>query len=255
MNDNVAVIIFLRCPKPGHVKSRLARSIGEELACQVYDQCAVRILRSILVPEGNTHCFIFYSVSDEEREVKEWLDRHGCLRSVAGCQAQLPSDILGDRLVDAFRSVAKLGYSTIAVVGTDIPDLTAGILQRGIVSLRQHRDGVGPRALLGPSVDGGFYMMLLAGDDHTTVVDGLNLDRIVWSTGTVYEETTKALVAGGYHVLSKKEADVPVLRDIDVYEDLLQWYQGRDCAQEHKHTGDFSLEHVVDGIVSKFQGC
>lgn len=227
MTDGVvAVIVFLRCPKPGQVKSRLAKTIGNELACQVYELCAVRVLKSILSIPSQYSCFVFYSVSDEESEVKEWLDSHGCLGSVAGCHAQVQSDCLGERIVDAFRHVARLGYDTIAIVGTDIPDLTAGVLQMGIDIL--DRDGRGKCALLGPSIDGGFYMMILRGSDHISVIDSLSLDGIEWSTSTVYEDTCKTLAAEKFTVLNKASSGIPCLRDIDVLEDLIQWHQSLD---------------------------
>lgn len=245
MKENVAVILFLRYPKPGQVKSRLAKSIGTDLACQVYEQCAIRTLQSILSNSGAYSCFIFFSVSDEEEAVKEWLGMHGCLDSIAGCRPQLQSDCLGDRLVDAFQYVSSLGYHNIAVVGTDIPDLTAEILQQGIEELT--RSGVEQSALLGPSIDGGFYMMILASNDPTSLVDGLNLDDVKWSTSSVYEDTSKALIAGGYNVLSRAEADVPDLRDIDELEDLFQWYHSLNKTRSHEMG---ALERLVEGITN-----
>lgn len=244
MNDNVAVILFLRCPKPGKVKSRLAKSIGNDLACEVYEQCAIRILHSILSAPDNYSCFIFYSHSDEEVEVKEWLDIHGCLDSVAGCQPQLQSDCLGERLVDAFEHVSKIGYRTISVAGTDIPDLTAETVQKGIEAL--DKNGSEQCALLGPSIDGGFYMMILASNNPNVITKGLNLCGIEWSTSTVYENTAKALVAGGYRVLSREEAEVPDLLDFDEIQDLVQWHQA-----SHQTRSDGTLEQLIAGIISQ----
>lgn len=252
-DSSVAVIVFLRCPKPGHVKSRLARTIGSELACQVYERCAIRILKSILSHSKNTHCFIFYSVSDEQEEVRKWLEKYGCLRLVAGCQSQEQSDCLGGRILHAFRSVACLGYKTIAIVGTDIPDLTSKVLFAGIEALQRHRISDERCALLGPSIDGGFYMMILAGVDPD-IIDGINLKDIEWSTNTVYEDTLKALTAGNYKVLAKEESDIPSLRDVDVFEDLSAWYGERHdkvLVAKESWTKE-SLEYLVGEIVSEF---
>jgi uncharacterized protein len=248
MNDDVAVILFLRCPKPGQVKSRLAKSIGNDLACEVYEQCAIRILQSVLSIPDRYNCFVFYSVSDEKDEVKEWLNLHGCIDSVAGCQAQLvcqlQSDCLGDRLVDAFEHVSKLGYRMIAVLGTDIPDLNAETLQRGIEAL--NRIGSDKCALLGPSIDGGFYMMILASNNPNSISEGLHLGAVEWSTSTVYENTSKALVANGYRVLSRAEAGLPDLRDFDELEDLIEWHQDL-----HQTQSEESFERLIARIISQ----
>ena len=76
--------------------------------------------------------------------------------------------------------------------------------------------------MLGPSVDGGFYMLLMSGLDggffeaHPDLFDGIK-----WSTKTVFKETSEALARAGIDLV---EGDrVPCLRDVDTWKDALAW--------------------------------
>ena len=219
----LAIIVFLRCPKPGQVKTRLAKRIGNENACLLYKLCAERVLRSILC-DSKISVYVFYSVKEEERDVQDWLDAslvHSG-RSLAGVFAQKQVDCLGDRIMHAIDVVSRLqsglNDTIVGIVGTDVPDLSAGVVRQGAKAMEQ---GAGKMAVLGPSVDGGFYMMLL----HVSKDNGCRLDMldgIEWSTDTVCVRTEEALKNSGYSVVSHSES-VPVLRDIDELRDLVEW--------------------------------
>jgi glycosyltransferase A (GT-A) superfamily protein (DUF2064 family) len=245
-NDSrsLAIIVFLRCPKPGQVKTRLAKSIGNENACLLYKLCAERVLKSLLC-DSEIPVYVFYSVKEEESDVQDWLDASlvGC--SPAGMFAQKQVDCLGDRIMDAIDVVSKLrsgldGDTIVGVVGTDVPDLTGDVVRKGAQAIE---GGAGKMAVLGPSVDGGFYMMLL----RVPVQDGgcrLDmLDGIEWSTDTVCLRTEEALKHSGYSVVSNSGC-VPVLRDIDELHDIIEWNNN------NKDDDEFSV--AVKRVVTEY---
>ncbi len=62
---------------------------------------------------------------------------------------------LGQRMAHVFEDVARLGAESIVVVGSDLPDLPARLLEEAFVALRGGND----RIVLGPSTDGGYYLI------------------------------------------------------------------------------------------------
>lgn len=240
------MIVFLRCPKPGQVKSRLARRIGADNACTIYEECAKRVLRRMHGIRGSATCFVFYSVAEEKEDVGNWLGAIGCSALTEDMCAQKQSDNLGDRIIDAFRVVRGKGYSIIGIVGTDVPDLEGCIVQKAIdavlhASEEKKKNG----AVLGPSMDGGFYAMIL--DCRGMNIQEGALDGIPWSTDTVLGETSEALGRAGYLVISSEDAGIPFLRDIDEFEDLCEWYRGADTT-----AGEDVLQDVANNIISDF---
>eukprot|EP00889_Picochlorum_renovo_P002404 jgi/Picre1/29434/NNA_004822.t1 len=212
-STEVAVIVFLRCPKPGQVKSRLARRIGADNACSVYEECAKRVLRRMHGIRGRARCFVFYSVAEERKK---------CVSS-GSCE----------------------GYSIIGIVGTDVPELEGCIVEKAIDAVFMHLRREEESAVLGPSLDGGFYAMIV--DCRGMSIQEGALDGIPWSTDVVLGETSQALGRAGYLVVSSEDAGIPSLRDIDEFEDLCEWYRGANTL-----SGEDALRDVANNIISDF---
>ena len=245
-STEAAVIVFLRCPKPGQVKSRLARRIGANKACTVYEECAKRVLRRLYGIRGRAKCFVFYSVAEEKEEVGKWLDTIGCSALIEDMCAQKQSENLGDRIIDAFQVVRDKGHSIIGVVGTDVPELEGCILEKAIDAVAHASEKKKTHAaVLGPSLDGGFYAMMVDCRGPNGIQESA-LDGIVWSTDRVLGETTASLERVGYHVISSEDAGIPSLRDIDEFEDLCEWYRGVTVS------GEDALQDVARQIIAEF---
>ncbi|KAI8104952.1 hypothetical protein M9435_000126 [Picochlorum sp. BPE23] len=223
-STEVAVIVFLRCPKPGQVKSRLARRIGADNACSVYEECAKRVLRRMHGIRGRARCFVFYSVAEEKEEVGNWLGTIGCSTLIEDMCAQKQSDNLGDRIIDAFRVVREKAIDAV---------------------LHASEETKRNAAVLGPSLDGGFYTMIV--DCRGMSIQEGALDGIPWSTDAVLGETSQALGRAGYLVMSSEDAGIPSLRDIDEFEDLCEWYRGANT-----WSGEDALRDVASNIISDF---
>lgn len=94
-------------------------------------------------------------------------------------------------------------YQSLMIVGSDIPGITPQIVTQGLSALTAHD------VVLGPTVDGGYYLIGLR--KH---VPELFRD-IPWSTDQVYARTEQKAASLGLTLTI-----LPTLRDIDTVEDL-----------------------------------
>jgi hypothetical protein len=86
---------------------------------------------------------------------------------------QHPSKDLGERMIDAFLKLFKIGYKNVVIIGTDCPYLTSQTINNSFTQLSDNE------IVVGPSKDGGFYLLGVKNTDH------LNFSNITWSTNTV----------------------------------------------------------------------
>jgi rSAM/selenodomain-associated transferase 1 len=188
--------MFARFPQKGKVKSRLAAAIGEERTLELY-KCFVADLLQTIGKSGYPLVLSFYP-PDAGREMKEWLgDGHSYLPQ--------QGDDIGERMRNAFETVFSRGYRSALLIGSDLPDLTAEILDEAFSSLQEHD------AVIGPALDGGYYLI---GFTKETFVPEVFSD-ISWSTAEVFQQTMNAFFATGRttHVL-------PPWRDMDTIDDV-----------------------------------
>ena len=113
---------------------------------------------------------------------------------------------LGERMENAFIAAFADGFRRVVIIGSDSPDLQGGILEEAINCLTSSD------AVIGPAVDGGYYLIgFNSGRFLTEVFRGVE-----WGTSTVFERTMDRLSKHGYNV-----AVLPRWRDIDTYEDVV----------------------------------
>jgi hypothetical protein len=128
----------------------------------------------------------------------------------------------------------------VLVVGTDIPDMSPGVLQRAACALQRHD------AVIGPAADGGYYLLGLR-----RVPGGL-FEGVAWSTGAVCQQQVDNARRLGLDVAPLNT--LPVLRDIDTVQDLGSWFSGLpdgqvgpDRTQLVTCARDLLLRHGRDG--------
>jgi rSAM/selenodomain-associated transferase 1 len=191
------VIVFVRAPEPGRVKTRLAASIGAAAALAIYTRLAEATVREALAlaAEG-VQVRVHYTPADAEPHVRAWLgDGPLLLRQSDGD--------LGRRMRDAFDRAFADGHRQVLIIGSDLPEMSAGLLRRAFEQLDAHL------AVIGPAHDGGYYLLGM-----TRLIDGV-FDGIAWSTPEVLDATLARLRAAGVNA-----AILPTLRDVDEVDDL-----------------------------------
>jgi len=189
MSKNL-LIVFAKNIKLGKVKTRLAKTIGDDHAFEVYKFLVQRT-------EENTsklkNCDIHIYFSDVIIESK-W---KGCSKFV-----QNGTD-LGEKMKDAFQRSFDNGYEKVVGIGTDIPDLNAEIIENSF-ELLKNSDTV-----FGPAEDGEYYLLGMK-KLHSTIFDDKE-----WSTPTLLQKTIEDL-----QKLDISISKLIELNDIDTIEDL-----------------------------------
>lgn len=192
MTRNNLLLIFIKNPEPGKVKTRLADSIGNQKAYRVY----LKLLK---------HTVDTAKGLDAGRQVwySSFIDRQDFIPETKFEKRLQQGEDLGERMLHAFRSGFDEGYSSIVITGSDCPDVTPALLKRAFHELKTSD------VVAGPSSDGGYYLLGL-----NQVQEDLFRD-ISWSTEQVLDQTIKK--AKG---LSLTLSFLPELNDIDTIEDL-----------------------------------
>jgi rSAM/selenodomain-associated transferase 1 len=168
------VIVFLRSPEPGSVKTRLARTLGAGAATELY-RCFVSDLMAMLKRNGSP-LHIFYTPADAADRIAEWIGPGHRLTAQRGAD-------LGLRMANAFREVFAQGARRALLVGTDLPDLPAQRIFAGFSSL------AGAPAVIAPTFDGGYCLIGFRAESFIGEV----FEDPPWGTGGVLPATLAAL--------------------------------------------------------------
>jgi rSAM/selenodomain-associated transferase 1 len=195
------VIVFIRALLQGKVKTRLARVLGNEKAVEFYRLCTSSIVSEVsqLAPEVRRYIFVSGPVDEYKT---------GDLANAGFTMDVQEGESLGQRLYNAFNRVFENGAQKAIVVASDVPDLTAGIIEEAFSSL--DRGDV----VIGPCYDGGYYLIGMK-----KLHKGLFRD-ISWGTEQVFQQTLVAINKSGLNF-----SQLPILIDIDTERDLMRWLE------------------------------
>lgn len=166
-----ALVIFVKNARRGHVKTRLASSLGEDKALAIYLALCERVRNVCLGFFGK--CYVYYSEYIPS-EPDLWEDDFFIKRK------QDPVIDLGLRMKAACNELLPV-HSSVILIGTDIPHLTTNILEESILLL-ENTDVV-----LGPSDDGGYYLIgMKKTNDYL-------FQNMTWSIDTVLSESIQRI--------------------------------------------------------------
>ncbi|MCG8615138.1 MAG: TIGR04282 family arsenosugar biosynthesis glycosyltransferase [Desulfobacterales bacterium] len=197
------LIIFLRAPEPGRVKTRLARDVGDQRALSLYKQFAAAVLAAADAwqagdPSSPKGIRLFYYPENKIQLMHAWLGHDRIYLPQTG-------EDLGGRMANAMATSFGAGADRCVLVGTDIPEIKAHHLDRAFNRLDA------ADVVLGPSLDGGYW--LIGASRHS--FSPLMFEHIDWGTETVFSATTDRCREIGL----SWEALSP-LRDVDTLDDL-----------------------------------
>jgi rSAM/selenodomain-associated transferase 1 len=190
--SNDTLLIFARNPVYGKVKTRLAATVGNDKALQIYQQLVEHT--AAVTQNINATRVVYYSdfIADNDA----WDNNYS--KTV-----QQGTD-LGERMSNAFSDTLELGVKKAVLIGTDCYKLNTEIIANAFTELSNYD------IVIGPALDGGYY--LLGMNNHHPQL----FNDITWSTDTVLMETlTRCADLGLRYFL------LPVLSDIDDEKDLL----------------------------------
>jgi rSAM/selenodomain-associated transferase 1 len=186
------LIVFVRAPRPGTVKTRLALALGPAAACAAYRTLVDTLLRRLA---GLPNLTLRFTPDDAHAEIADWL--------APGWRAQAQgAGDLGARLHAAFASAFDAGARRVAAIGSDCPELTEGDVREAWRALRGHD------VVVGPATDGGYWLIGLR-EARPELFAGVD-----WGTSRVLEQTLALARAHGLRVHRLRER-----RDVDTAED------------------------------------
>ncbi|MXZ80131.1 MAG: glycosyltransferase [Gammaproteobacteria bacterium] len=200
---SIPLYLFAKAPRPGHVKTRLQPALSEhrsaELAAMMLEETMLKV----------SECWPGERILTVAPDIG-----HPVLKSLARChgfrmEAQIQGD-LGERMLHVLeQGIHRFGGA--AVMGSDIPHIPGYVINDAHGQIMR---GVN---VIGPSLDGGFYLLGLAAR-----VEGI-FDSVDWSTGSVLYRVQRNTASSDI-LLSEH----PLLRDIDAWDDL-SWLADRDA--------------------------
>ncbi|RCT53944.1 TIGR04282 family arsenosugar biosynthesis glycosyltransferase [Winogradskyella sp. KYW1333] len=184
------VIVFVKNITLGTVKTRLAKTIGDIGAFEVYSE----LVKVTEKATRNLNCDIkiYYSSSITE---SHWPNENKTVQQ---------GEDLGEKMYNAFNDSFNAGYKKIVLIGSDLPTITSCHIKESINSLD---DSV---SVFGPAEDGGYYLIGLR-----SMVPEIFQNK-PWSQNHLLKTTLQEL-----QKLNVSVSTLETLNDIDTYEDLI----------------------------------
>jgi len=196
MNHNNCLLLFVKSPIKGQVKTRLAAETSEDFAVELY-KCFVEDTIS-LTENLDVYLEVCFCPANRKITFSEWLGEQHCYRAQNG-------NNLGEKLRNAFENAFEEGFANVVAIGSDSPDLPANYLSESFESLAEYD------AAIGPANDGGYYLIGFSKEGFISEV----FDNISWSTDSVFEQTVSILKQHG-----RKMHLLPLWHDVDTIENL-----------------------------------
>jgi rSAM/selenodomain-associated transferase 2/rSAM/selenodomain-associated transferase 1 len=191
-----AVVVMARVPSASRGKSRLTREIGGDHL----ELTRALLLDTLHAVQGLAAADLFIAFEPAES--------FGEMRALVGDRGRLfpqQGDTLGDRMRNAFDRLFATGYSTVVMIGSDLPSLPTSHVVQAFQYLRERPDAL----VIGPASDGGYYLIGMR-----RLWPAL-FTSIPWSTADVLTTTTSIAETCGLTV-----SFVPPWHDVDTVDDL-----------------------------------
>ena len=194
------LIIFVKAPRLGTVKTRLAQGIGSEAAAAAYCTLVETLLQNLA---ELTEVELRFAPDEAAGEIEPWF------RPSWRARPQGQGD-LGQRLAIAFDAAFADGAQRVVIIGSDCPRVTAQDITNAWAALLQHE------VVLGPATDGGYWLIGLRSPQPAL------FQKIHWSTDVVLRETQDRARAARLTVHLQRE-----LSDVDTESDWREYLASR----------------------------
>jgi rSAM/selenodomain-associated transferase 1 len=200
MNNPDALILFLKAPIAGEVKTRLQPELTTDEALTLY-KAMVEDLLERLQKSNNFELILSFTPATAEESLRNWLgDKFQYLAQTG--------DDLGQRLHHAFRWSFSQNFSRAVAIGSDIPRLRLNHVEQAFSLLKENQ------VVLGPCLDGGYYLIGLD-KPRPSLFSGID-----WSTDLVSSQTMAKIREEALTV-----SQLDPLPYVDIYRDVLDlWH-------------------------------
>jgi len=220
------LVVLTRFPEPGQSKTRLIPALGAAGAAELHRQMVEHTLGWAKTLPDRLPLSIEIRYTGRPLEpFQRWLGPN-FLYSEQG------EGDLGQRMLRSFEDAFRMKVKKVLLVGTDVPDLSADLVEGAIVLLNSSD------LVLGPAADGGYYLIGLR-----RVIPQL-FQEIPWGTAAVLQKTRQIAEAAKLSV-----SLLPSLADVDRPEDLPIWRRHIPGFQEKEPTGESARPVPVISII------
>lgn len=187
MQQEDLLLIFVKNPEAGKVKTRLSKTVGRDKALAVY-QKLLAYTRNVASPVE----------ADKQVWYSRYIDVNDQWDPKQYSKVIQQGKDLGERMKYAFAEAFRNGYKKVVIIGSDCAELSSGIIEQAFDSLGKQD------VVIGPSVDGGYYLLGMKRLHPNLFED------IEWSTPVVLSKTLERVKQErlGLHLL-------PELNDVD----------------------------------------
>lgn len=189
MSKNL-LLIFTRNPELGKVKTRLAKTIGDEPALNIY-KFLLNHTKEV-TQDLNCDKAVYYSVKVRNNDIWDTSNYQ---------KHQQNGDDLGIRMKNAFQEAFNKNYEKVLIIGSDLYDLKPNHINEAFEKLNSND------VVIGPAEDGGYYLLGMK-ELHSEV-----FKNKAWGTSTVRQNTLNDLQNDSVHLLE-------TLNDVDVFDDI-----------------------------------
>ena len=202
MNKNL-LIVFVKNIILGKVKTRLAKTIGDVGAFNIYSELVALTEKASSATNADKHIYfsdiIIQSIWKNDKKF-----------------VQKGND-LGMKMQHAFQNGFNEGYENIVLIGSDLPNISKEIIETGFEKLQQND------VVFGPAEDGGYYLIGMS-KINTSI-----FENKPWSQSDLLAVTLQEL-----DVQNQSVGLIEPLNDIDTFEDLIasNFYKNNSRIQE-----------------------
>ena len=194
------LVVFVRYPVPGRVKTRLGRTLGDDRAARVYDA----FVRDLVGRFAGSPFQVRWAVAPPNPGFAERF----CVAAEHCCE-QEGAD-LGARMLHAFRTELAGQEGRCVLIGSDAPHLSVEHVHDALARLGE------ADVVLGPAMDGGYYLIAM-GEPHDV------FSGITWSVDSVREATRARARDLGLRVAElAPDFDVDDVADLERLRELLR---------------------------------
>ena len=195
---SACLVVFVKDPIPGRVKTRLTPRITPDEAAKLYKAFTLDIISNARKLKRNSvnNVTVAYTPIGAEKAFRKLVKQPTNFLPQKGKN-------LGERMKNAFKQSFAEGAKRVVIIGTDSPTLPVSYIQKAFDILKKIP------IVIGPTFDGGYYLIGLSGlnDD---IFDGIG-----WGTSRVFDQTLTRIKS-----LNTQVYVLPPWYDVDTSEDL-----------------------------------
>ena len=189
------LLIFIKNPIKGEVKTRLAATVGDDEALRIYLELLKHTRNIAAQVDAQRNVFYAHFINEEDEWNRSDFDKH----------VQINGD-LGEKMAAGFEAVFEKKARKAVIIGSDCASLTTDIINTAFAKLDTHD------FVIGPADDGGYY--LIGMKEFSPEI----FQNIEWSTEKVFSQTLDIITNN-----NKTCGLLPTLSDIDYEEDWIKY--------------------------------